>query len=111
MDGESINKGGCQNGVIKERDEKGKVTAILGQDRPGRVVSTATCVYDDGGGVMEVPGFPTIKGDDQGNKEEPVIPDPPTPEPGKVKLTWLTILAVTVVFRLSTMNKAVEMSV
>ena len=93
VDGESINKGGCQNGVIKERDEKGKVTAILGQDRPGRVVSTATCVYDDGGGVMEVPGFPTIKGDDQGNKEEPVIPDPPTPEPGKVKLDLANYLS------------------
>lgn len=93
VDGESINKGGCQNGVIKERDEKGKVTGILGQDRPGRVVSTATCVYDDGGGVMEVPGFPTIKGDDQGNKEEPVIPDPPTPEPGKVKLDLANYLS------------------
>lgn len=93
VDGESINEGGCQNGVIKERDEKGKVTAILGQDRPGRVVSTATCVYDDGGGVMEVPGFPTIKGDDQGNKEEPVRPDPPTPEPGKVKLDLANYLS------------------
>lgn len=93
VDGESINKGGCQNGVIKERDEKGKVTGILGQDRPGRVVSTATCVYDDGGGVMEVPGFPTIKGDDQGNKEEPVRPDPPTPEPGKVKLDLANYLS------------------
>lgn len=93
VDGESINKGGCQNGVIKERDEKGKVTAILGQDRPGRVVSTATCVYDDGGGVMEVPGFPTTTGDDQGNKEEPVIPDPPTPEPGKVKLDLANYLS------------------
>lgn len=93
VDGKSINEGGCQNGVIKERDEKGKVTGILGQDRPGRVVSTATCVYDDGGGVMEVPGFPTIKGDDQGNKEEPVIPDPPTPEPGKVKLDLANYLS------------------
>lgn len=94
VDGESINKGGCQNGVIKERDEKGKVTAILGQDRPGRVVSTATCVYDDGGGVMEVPGFPTTTGGgDQGNKEAPVRPTPPAPEPGKVKLDLANYLS------------------
>lgn len=86
VDGESINKGGCQNGVIKERDEKGKVTAILGQDRPGRVVSTATCVYDDGGGVMEVPGFPTITGNDPAPQQEPVQPQPIVQEPGKVKL-------------------------
>ena len=63
VDGESINKGGCQNGVIKERDEKGKVTAILGQDRPGRVVSTATCVYDDGGNNYI--GFPVDLDDDR----------------------------------------------
>lgn len=93
VDGESINKGGCQNGVIKERDEKGKVTAILGQDRPGRVVSTATCVYDDGGGVMEVPGFPTTTGGDQGNNEAPVRPAPPAPEPGKVKLDLANYLS------------------
>lgn len=93
VDGESINKGGCQNGVIKERDEKGKVTAILGQDRPGRVVSTATCVYDDGGGVIEVPGFPTTTGGDQGNKDAPVMPTPPAPEPGKVKLDLANYLS------------------
>lgn len=93
VDGESINKGGCQNGVIKERDEKGKVTAILGQDRPGRVVSTATCVYDDGGGVMEVPGFPTIRDDDQRESEPPVRPEPPAPEPGKVKLDLANYLS------------------
>ena len=72
VDGESINKGGCQNGVIKERDEKGKVTAILGQDRPGRVVSTATCVYDDGGNNYI--GFPVTLGDD--NNPDPVPPQP-----------------------------------
>ena len=93
VDGESINKGGCQNGVIKERDEKGKVTAILGQDRPGRVVSTATCVYDDGGGVIEVPGFPTIRDDDQRESEPPVRPEPPAPEPGKVKLDLANYLS------------------
>ena len=81
VDGESINKGGCQNGVIKERDEKGKVTAILGQDRPGRVVSTATCVYDDGGNNYI--GFPVNLDDDQ-NKVDPVPPQPdPKPDPQK----------------------------
>lgn len=69
VDGESINKGGCQNGVIKERDEKGKVTAILGQDRPGRVVSTATCVYDDGGNNYI--GFPV---DLDGDKDQDPVP-------------------------------------
>lgn len=93
VDGESINKGGCQNGVIKERDEKGKVTAILGQDRPGRVVSTATCVYDDGGGVMEVPGFPTITGNDPAPQQEPVQPQPIVQEPGKVKLDLANYLS------------------
>lgn len=72
VDGESINKGGCQNGVIKERDEKGNVTGILGQDRPGRVVSTATCVYDDGGNNYI--GFPVTLGDD--NNPDPVPPQP-----------------------------------
>lgn len=93
VDGESINKGGCQNGVIKERDDKGKVTAILGQDRPGRVVSTATCVYDDGGGVMEVPGFPTITGNDPAPQQEPVQPQPIVQEPGKVKLDLANYLS------------------
>ena len=93
VDGESINKGGCQNGVIKERDEKGKVTAILGQDRPGRVVSTATCVYDDGGGVMEVPGFPTITDDNSVDNDPPVQPEAPKPEPGKVKLDLANYLS------------------
>lgn len=93
VDGESINKGGCQNGVIKERDEKGKVTGILGQDRPGRVVSTATCVYDDGGGVMEVPGFPTITGNDPAPQQEPVQPQPIVQEPGKVKLDLANYLS------------------
>lgn len=69
VDGESINKGGCQNGVIKERDEKGKVTGILGQDRPGRVVSTATCVYDDGGNNYI--GFPV---DLDGDKDQDPVP-------------------------------------
>lgn len=93
VDGESINKGGCQNGVIKERDEKGKVTAILGQDRPGRVVSTATCVYDDGGGVMEVPGFPTTTDDNPVDNDPPVQPEAPKPEPGKVKLDLANYLS------------------
>lgn len=93
VDGKSINEGGCQNGVIKEHDEKGNVTGILGQDRPGRVVSTATCVYDDGGGVMEVPGFPTIRDDDQREPEPPVRPEPPAPEPGKVKLDLANYLS------------------
>lgn len=93
VDGESINKGGCQNGVIKERDEKGKGTGILGQDRPGRVVSTATCVYDDGGGVMEVPGFPTITDDNPVDNDPPVQPEAPKPEPGKVKLDLANYLS------------------
>ena len=93
VDGESINKGGCQNGVIKERDEKGKVTGILGQDRPGRVVSTATCVYDDGGGVIEVPGFPTITDNDPAPQQEPVQPQPIVQEPGKVKLDLANYLS------------------
>ncbi|WP_432633993.1 hypothetical protein [Candidatus Avelusimicrobium sp.] len=78
VDGESINKGGCQNGVIKQRDEKGNVTKVLGQDRPGRVVSTATCVYDDGGNNYV--GFP-VNLDDK-NDPEPVPPQQdPKPEP------------------------------
>ena len=93
VDGESINKGGCQNGVIKERDEKGNVKNILGQDRPGRVVSTATCVYDDGGGVIEVPGFPTITGNDPAPQQEPVQPQPIVQEPGKVKLDLANYLS------------------
>ena len=85
VDGESINKGGCQNGVIKERDEKGKVTAILGQDRPGRVVSTATCVYDDGGNNYI--GFPVTLDDD--NNPDPVPPQPevkPAPQNPQEKI-------------------------
>lgn len=85
VDGESINKGGCQNGVIKERDEKGKVTAILGQDRPGRVVSTATCVYDDGGNNYI--GFSVTLGDD--NNPDPVPPQPevkPVPQNPQEKI-------------------------
>lgn len=93
VDGKSINEGGCQNGVIKERDEKGKVTGILGQDRPGRVVSTATCVYDDGGGVIEVPGFPTITDNDPAPQQEPVQPQPIVQEPGKVKLDLANYLS------------------
>ena len=93
VDGESINKGGCQNGVIKEHDENGNVKNILGQDRPGRVVSTATCVYDDGGGVMEVPGFPTITGNDPAPQQEPVQPQPIVQEPGKVKLDLANYLS------------------
>ena len=85
VDGESINKGGCQNGVIKERDEKGKVTGILGQDRPGRVVSTATCVYDDGGNNYI--GFSVTLGDD--NNPDPVPPQPevkPVPQNPQEKI-------------------------
>lgn len=85
VDGESINKGGCQNGVIKERDENGKVTGILGQDRPGRVVSTATCVYDDGGNNYI--GFPVTLGDD--NNPDPVPPQPevkPAPQNPQEKI-------------------------
>ena len=70
VDGESINKGGCQNGVIKTRDENGNVKDILGQDRPGRVVSTATCVYDDGGNNYI--GFPVDLGGDK--DQDPVPP-------------------------------------
>lgn len=70
VDGKSINEGGCQNGVIKEHDEKGNVTGILGQDRPGRVVSTATCVYDDGGNNYI--GFPVELGGDK--DQDPVPP-------------------------------------
>ncbi len=85
VDGKSINEGGCQNGVIKERDEKGKVTGILGQDRPGRVVSTATCVYDDGGNNYI--GFPVTLGDD--NNPDPVPPQPevkPVPQNPQEKI-------------------------
>lgn len=85
VDGKSINEGGCQNGVIKERDEKGKVTAILGQDRPGRVVSTATCVYDDGGNNYI--GFSVTLGDD--NNPDPVPPQPevkPVPQNPQEKI-------------------------
>lgn len=85
VDGKSINEGGCQNGVIKERDEKGNVTGILGQDRPGRVVSTATCVYDDGGNNYI--GFPVTLGDD--NNPDPVPPQPevkPAPQNPQEKI-------------------------
>ena len=70
VDGKSINEGGCQNGVIKEHDENGNVKNILGQDRPGRVVSTATCVYDDGGNNYI--GFPVELGGDK--DQDPVPP-------------------------------------
>lgn len=93
VDGKSINEGGCQNGVIKTRDENGNVKDILGQDRPGRVVSTATCVYDDGGGVIEVPGFPTITDDNPVDNDPPVQPEAPKPEPGKVKLDLANYLS------------------
>ena len=76
MDGESINKGGCQNGVIKTRDENGNVKDILGQDRPGRVVSTATCVYDDGGNNYI--GFPVDLG---GDKDQDPVQTQPDPKP------------------------------
>lgn len=85
VDGKSINEGGCQNGVIKEHDEKGNVTGILGQDRPGRVVSTATCVYDDGGNNYI--GFPVTLGDD--NNPDPVPPQPevkPAPQNPQEKI-------------------------
>lgn len=85
VDGESINKGGCQNGVIKTRDENGNVKDILGQDRPGRVVSTATCVYDDGGNNYI--GFSVTLGDD--NNPDPVPPQPevkPVPQNPQEKI-------------------------
>jgi len=39
VDGSSISGGGCQNGLLPEG---------RGADRPGVIVSTATCVYNDG---------------------------------------------------------------
>ena len=47
-DGSSITQGGCTRGNIKQFDEDGKVTAILGADKPGEPVSQVTCTYFDG---------------------------------------------------------------
>lgn len=79
-DGSSITKGGCNMGNIKRSDASGKGSVVLGQDLPGREVSTATCVYADG---SEIIGFQT----DIEKEPEPVPdPEPIKKDPQKVVL-------------------------
>ena len=75
-DGSSITKGGCNNGNIRALDAKGNPGAVLGQDKPGRVVSVASCYYSDN---SEPIGFET---DVEEDPEDPPADDPdPDPEP------------------------------
>ena len=69
-DGSSITKGGCNNGNISVTDKSGK-TISLGQDKPGSVVSTATCVYNDGSDPI---GITTDlrKKDPEGEDDDPI---------------------------------------
>lgn len=91
-DGSSITQGGCNNGNIVIKDDKGNATGTLGQDRPGRVVSSVTCIYEDG---SDPTGFGTVVGDD--NPEDDVVnPDPQTrsapPANGGVQLELANIM-------------------
>lgn len=52
VDGSSINDGGCHNGNIGVYDDKGNRVASKGQDKFGIPVSTATCVYYQGGDIL-----------------------------------------------------------
>ncbi len=74
-DGSSITQGGCTRGNIKQFDEDGKVTAILGADKPGEPVSQVTCTYFDG---TETLGFQVdIKNEPETAQEsEPIKPVP-----------------------------------
>lgn len=82
VDGSSITQGGCNKGNINQVDKDGKVTAILGQDKPGSPVSQVTCVYFDG---TEPIGIPIdLSQPEPAPKEEP---EPaPKQEPGVMDL-------------------------
>ena len=76
-DGSSITKGGCQNGNIRALTADGKPGAALGADKPGNIVSTATCYYSDN---SEPIGFPTDVEEDP--EDPPDNPPDPQPDPG-----------------------------
>lgn len=86
VDGSSITQGGCNKGNIKQFDKDGKVTAILGQDKPGSPVSQVTCVYFDG---TESLGFPV---DIEKEPEPAPKPEPIKQTPGKTVLELANVM-------------------
>ena len=76
-DGSSITKGGCNNGNIVFRNKDGEVTAIAGQDKPGVVVSQATCVYEDGTKPFGIP-FNLNGNESQSESQKKEAPKPDT---------------------------------
>ena len=86
VDGSSITQGGCNKGNINQVDKDGKVTAILGQDKPGSPVSQVTCVYFDG---TEPLGFPV---DIEKEPEPAPEPEPIKQTPGKTVLELANVM-------------------
>ncbi len=86
VDGSSITQGGCNKGNINQVDKDGKVTAILGQDKPGSPVSQVTCVYFDG---TEPIGFPV---DIEKEPEPAPEPEPIKQTPGKTVLELANVM-------------------
>ena len=86
VDGSSITQGGCNKGNINQVDKDGKVTAILGQDKPGSPVSQVTCVYFDG---TEPLGFPV---DIEKEPEPAPAPEPIKQTPGKTVLELANVM-------------------
>ena len=86
VDGSSITQGGCNKGNINQVDKDGKVTAILGQDKPGSPVSQVTCVYFDG---TESLGFPV---DIEKEPEPAPKPEPIKQTPGKTVLELANVM-------------------
>jgi len=64
-DGSSINDGGCHFGNLGIYNDKGERTGSKGQDKFGTPVSSATCVYYQGGDVLG--GDDRNGGDDDNN--------------------------------------------
>lgn len=86
VDGSSITQGGCNKGNINQVDKDGKVTAILGQDKPGKPVSQVTCIYFDG---TEPLGFPV---DIEKEPEPAPEPEPIKQTPGKTVLELANVM-------------------
>lgn len=86
VDGSSITQGGCNKGNINQVDKDGKVTAILGQDKPGSPVSQVTCIYFDG---TEPLGFPV---DIEKEPEPAPEPEPIKQTPGKTVLELANVM-------------------
>lgn len=73
IDGSSINDGGCHNGNIGVYDDNGNRVASKGQDKFGIPVSTATCVYYQGG---DVKGSDDSNGEDEDDEDDEDDNDP-----------------------------------